>query len=105
VWPSAAPRGTFLTSRDYATTADGGYGSGTEAAVTSFQSATGLSADGVAGPATFGARVSTLRQGSTGAAVQAAQAVQRSCRPDAYAKWESLARDIVAHESGAPPVS
>ncbi len=36
---------------------------------------------------------------------QAAQAVQRSCCPDAYAKWESLARDIVAHESGAPPIS
>ncbi|MFC6344093.1 peptidoglycan-binding protein, partial [Nocardioides hankookensis] len=30
---------------------------------------------------------------------QAAQAVQRSAYPDAYAKWESLARDIVAHET------
>jgi hypothetical protein len=29
---------------------------------------------------------------------QAAQAVQRSGFPDAYAKWETLARDIVAHE-------
>ncbi len=37
---------------------------------------------------------------------QAAQAVQRSCCPDAYAKWESLARDIVAHEaSTTPPIS
>jgi peptidoglycan hydrolase-like protein with peptidoglycan-binding domain len=36
---------------------------------------------------------------------QAAQAVQRSCCPNAYARWESLARDIVAHESGAPPIS
>ena len=35
----------------------------------------------------------------------AAQAVQRSGFPDAYAKWESLARDIVAHESGAPTVA
>ena len=35
---------------------------------------------------------------------QAAQAVQRSCCPDAYAKWETLARDIVAHESGAPAI-
>jgi len=35
---------------------------------------------------------------------QAAQAVQRPCCPDAYAEWESLARDIVAHESGAPPI-
>lgn len=36
---------------------------------------------------------------------RAAQAVQRSAYPDAYAKWESLARDIVAHESGTPPIS
>lgn len=35
---------------------------------------------------------------------QAAQAVQRSGYPDAYAKWETLARDIVAHESGAPTI-
>jgi peptidoglycan hydrolase-like protein with peptidoglycan-binding domain len=63
----------LLTSRGYATTADGDYGSGTKAAVASFQSATGLGADGVAGPATFGALVSTLRQGSTGAALQALQ--------------------------------
>ncbi len=36
---------------------------------------------------------------------QAADAVQRSCCPDAYAQWESLARDIVANESAnSPPV-
>jgi hypothetical protein len=35
---------------------------------------------------------------------QAAQAVQRSAFPDAYAKWETLARDIVAKEGAATPV-
>ncbi|WP_445321597.1 peptidoglycan-binding domain-containing protein [Nocardioides sp. GXZ039] len=34
----------------------------------------------------------------------AAQAVQISCCPSAYGQWESLARDIVAHESGAPSI-
>lgn len=35
---------------------------------------------------------------------QAAQAVQRSAYPDAYAKWEGLARDIVANEGGTAPI-
>lgn len=36
---------------------------------------------------------------------QAADAVQRSCCPDAYAQWETLARDIVANESvNSPPL-
>jgi peptidoglycan hydrolase-like protein with peptidoglycan-binding domain len=63
----------LLTSRGYSTAADGDYGSGTRAAVSAFQSAAGLSADGIAGPATFGALVTTVRQGSSGAAVQALQ--------------------------------
>jgi peptidoglycan hydrolase-like protein with peptidoglycan-binding domain len=63
----------LLTARGYSTAADGDYGSGTQAAVSAFQSAAGLSADGVAGPATFAALVTTVRQGSSGAAVQALQ--------------------------------
>jgi len=63
----------LLTSRGYATTADGDFGSGTTAAVTAFQGSRGLSADGIAGPPTFAALVTTLRQGSTGPAVQALQ--------------------------------
>ena len=63
----------LLTSRGYSTTADGDYGSGTKAAVTAFQSSRGLGADGIAGPATFSALVSTVRQGDTGPAVQALQ--------------------------------
>lgn len=34
---------------------------------------------------------------------QAADAVQRSCCPNAYAQWETLARDIVAHETANSP--
>jgi hypothetical protein len=34
---------------------------------------------------------------------EAAQKVQRSAYPDAYAKWETLARDIVAHEAAVSP--
>lgn len=64
----------LLTARGYATTADGDYGSGTKAAVSAFQSGAGLGADGVAGPATFGALVVTVRQGDSGPAVQALQA-------------------------------
>jgi peptidoglycan hydrolase-like protein with peptidoglycan-binding domain len=63
----------LLTSRGRSTTADGDFGSGTKAAVTAFQSSAGLTADGVAGPATFSALVSTLHQGDTGPAVQALQ--------------------------------
>ncbi|MEI5672447.1 MULTISPECIES: peptidoglycan-binding domain-containing protein [unclassified Nocardioides] len=63
----------LLTARGYATTADGDYGSGTAAAVTAFQSASGLGADGIAGPATLGALVVTVREGDSGPAVQALQ--------------------------------
>lgn len=63
----------LLTSRGFSTTADGDFGSGTQAAVTAFQQSAGLGADGVAGPATFAALVSTVRQGDSGPAVQAMQ--------------------------------
>jgi peptidoglycan hydrolase-like protein with peptidoglycan-binding domain len=63
----------LLSSRGFSTTADGAYGSGTQAAVTAFQRSVGLGADGIAGPATFGKLVTTLREGSRGTAVQALQ--------------------------------
>ncbi|WP_457623849.1 peptidoglycan-binding domain-containing protein [Nocardioides secundeburneus] len=63
----------LVTSRGFTTAADGAFGSGTQQAVTAFQQSAGLTADGVAGPATFAQLVRTLRQGDTGPAVQALQ--------------------------------
>jgi peptidoglycan hydrolase-like protein with peptidoglycan-binding domain len=53
--------------------ADGVFGSGTQTAVKNFQTSKGLTADGVVGPATWGALVPTLRNGSSGNAVRALQ--------------------------------
>jgi peptidoglycan hydrolase-like protein with peptidoglycan-binding domain len=64
----------LLQARGVSVTADGVFGSGTEAAVRSFQSGHGLAADGVVGANTWGALVMTVQQGSNGAAVKALQA-------------------------------
>ena len=63
----------LLTAHGRSTAADGRFGSGTEAAVSAFQSANGLEVDGIAGPATFGALFVSLRQGDDGPAVQGLQ--------------------------------
>jgi len=47
-----------LTAHGYATTVDGNFGSGTASSVRSFQSARGLSVDGIVGPQTWQALVS-----------------------------------------------
>jgi hypothetical protein len=52
---------------------DGDFGSGTLAAVKTFQTAHGLPADGVVGADTWAALVVTVQQGSTGSAVKALQ--------------------------------
>ena len=63
----------LLQARGYSLSADGNFGSGTEATVKAFQAKVGLSQDGIVGSNTWGALVLTVRQGSTGPAVRALQ--------------------------------
>ncbi|MEU5362554.1 peptidoglycan-binding protein [Streptomyces sp. NPDC005925] len=63
----------LLRSRGHSLTADGAFGSGTETQVKAFQQANGLTADGVIGPNTWSALISTVKEGSSGDAVRAAQ--------------------------------
>jgi peptidoglycan hydrolase-like protein with peptidoglycan-binding domain len=81
-WPTllSGTRGTdvyalqsFLQVRGYAVTVDEFFGSGTDSAVRSFQSANGLTVDGIVGSGTWSKVVVTVQQGSTGQAVKALQ--------------------------------
>jgi peptidoglycan hydrolase-like protein with peptidoglycan-binding domain len=81
-WPvlSSGSSGDDVTTAQYllrgsgqSLAVDGAFGSGTASAVNAFQSAKGLAADGVIGEATWGALAVTVRSGSTGDAVSAAQ--------------------------------
>lgn len=62
-----------LRQRGQSLTVDGNFGPGTKSAVTSFQSANGLSADGIIGANTWEKLVLTVSQGSGGDAVRGAQ--------------------------------
>ncbi|MFF0273084.1 peptidoglycan-binding protein [Streptomyces sp. NPDC004330] len=63
----------LLNHRGYAVSADGRFGPATEAKVSAFQSAGGLTADGSVGPLTWPKLVATVQSGSTGNAARAAQ--------------------------------
>lgn len=63
----------LLRSRGQQVTVDGGYGPATVAAVKAIQQAAHLTVDGVCGPTTYPALVITIRPGSSGDAVGAAQ--------------------------------
>ncbi|HLO01909.1 MAG TPA: peptidoglycan-binding protein, partial [Symbiobacteriaceae bacterium] len=81
-WPTltSGTRGTdvyalqsFLQVRGYSAPVDEIFGSSTTSAVTSFQSANGLVADGIVGSGTWSKVVVTVQQGSSGQAVKALQ--------------------------------
>lgn len=63
----------LLRQRGYSLTVDGSFGPTTQSRVISFQRAKGLAADGVVGPRTWSALVVSVKRGSTGQAVVAAQ--------------------------------
>ncbi len=68
----------LLRYRGRSVTIDGVFGSGTKSAVVSFQSANGLTADGIVGTQTWEKLVATVSEGSSGDAVRAAQNALRA---------------------------
>ena len=63
----------LLRAKGATITADGAFGTGTETAIKSFQSANGLTADGIVGASTWEKLIVTLRAGDSGEAVKALQ--------------------------------
>ncbi|AND15946.1 peptidoglycan-binding domain-containing protein [Rathayibacter tritici] len=63
----------LLNAAGQSVDADGVFGSGTAAAVTAFQSARGLSADGIVGQQTWSALITTVSSGDSGETVTALQ--------------------------------
>ncbi|MFI9237272.1 GH25 family lysozyme [Streptomyces sp. NPDC053079] len=68
----------LLNARGAALEVDGAFGGATRAAVVAFQEANGLGADGIIGPKTWQALITTVRSGSGGDAVRAAQSLLNS---------------------------
>jgi peptidoglycan hydrolase-like protein with peptidoglycan-binding domain len=71
--PNVTTMQYLLRHRGYTLTVDGAFGSGTEAVVKQFQSANGLTADGVVGANTWSKLVVTLDPGANSNAVRALQ--------------------------------
>ncbi|MEU3453770.1 peptidoglycan-binding protein [Micromonospora sp. NPDC006766] len=71
--PNVTSAQYLLRHRGYSITVDGQYGTGTTSTVKTFQSANGLSADGVIGAQTWGKLVVTLSAGANNDAVRALQ--------------------------------
>jgi peptidoglycan hydrolase-like protein with peptidoglycan-binding domain len=63
----------LLTAHGRRTTADGDFGPATESSVRSFQSASSIGVDGIVGNQTWPKLIMTVRRGSNGEAVKAAQ--------------------------------
>jgi peptidoglycan hydrolase-like protein with peptidoglycan-binding domain len=63
----------LLRARGHTVTADGAFGSNTEAAVKAFQTSKGLVVDGKVGPQTWKALIVQVQQGSHGEAVRGVQ--------------------------------
>ncbi|MEV6593130.1 penicillin-insensitive murein endopeptidase [Streptomyces acidicola] len=70
----------LLGARGHTVATDGVFGSGTTAAVKAFQSAQGLTSDGIVGPNTWGRLVVTVQQNDSGPAVKAVQSLLNAKR-------------------------
>lgn len=83
----------LLTYHGYSTTADGVFGSGTKSKVQSFQSAHGLTADGIVGPSTWSALTPVVALGDSNYAVRAVQSLLKYKRGSGHYPWSSLTVD------------
>ncbi|MFF2852792.1 penicillin-insensitive murein endopeptidase [Streptomyces sp. NPDC058001] len=70
----------LLAAHGRSVAVDGVFNSGTQSAVVGFQQSKGLAADGIVGPATWGALAITVRQGDNGPAVKAVQSLLNAKR-------------------------